>query len=99
MIAYRTTWIVKPRRMQQALEFFEAQAEEGLPENASFRVYTPSFSPNVLIFEEAWESQEEHEEWWAALNAAPESTTMWDNWYEIVERSTGTELWNLREWR
>jgi hypothetical protein len=53
----------------------------------------------VLVFEEAWESREEHEEWWAVLNAAPESTTMWDNFYEIVERSTGTELWNLREWR
>jgi hypothetical protein len=84
--------------MGKALEFFEAQAEEGLPENATLRVYTPMLSPNVLVFEEVWESQEEHEEFWAELNAAPESAAMWDKWYELVERSTGTELWNVRQW-
>jgi quinol monooxygenase YgiN len=85
--------------MEKALAFFETQAQEGLPENATFRVYTPRNSPNALVFEETWESAEEHEQYWADLNAAPESAAMWDKWYEIVERSSGTELWNLREWR
>jgi hypothetical protein len=85
--------------MEDALAFFEAQAAVGLPENATFRVYTPRNSPNVLVFEEVWASVQEKEEYWADLNAASESAAMWDRWYEIVERNTGTELWDLREWR
>ena len=99
MLAWRTTWIVKPRCMEQAVEFLETQAQGGLPEDTTFRMYTPQYSPNVLVFEETWESMEEHDKYWANLNAAPESEAMWDKWYEIVKRNTGTEVWNLREWR
>jgi quinol monooxygenase YgiN len=99
MLAWRTTWIVKPRCMEKAIEFFETEAQKGLPKNGTFRVYTPHHSPNVLVFEEAWETEQEHDKYWVDLNAAPETAAMWDRLFTIVENSTGTELWDLREWR
>jgi hypothetical protein len=85
--------------MRKALEFFETQAGKGLPDAGTFQVYTPRYSPNVLVYEETWETEEEHDQYWADLRAAPETPAMWDEFYSIVERSTGTELWNVREWR
>jgi hypothetical protein len=49
MIAVRMTWLVKPDCMEQALAFFKAsQVEIG---SHVVRVYTPRYSPNLLVFE------------------------------------------------
>lgn len=98
MFAYRTTWIVKPRCMAKALEFFEGKIGI-VPERSSVRVYTPGFSPNVLVYEETWESQEEHDKWWGEFRAAPETAAIWDEWYSLVKKSAGSELWHVKEWR
>ena len=99
MYAFRTIWKIRPRRMSDALAYFEKYAQEGLPGNGTFRVYTPRYSPNVLVYEETWESEEAHAKYWEDLNASPGAAAMWDGWFEIAEKSTGTEVWNVREWR
>ena len=98
MLAFRTTWIVKPRCMAKALEFFEGKYE-ATPGRVNVRVYTPGYSPNVLVYEETWETQEGHEKWWDEFNAAAESAALWDEWYALVKKPVGTELWNVKEWR
>jgi len=96
MFAYRTTWIVKKGCMQKALELFDVGKP---PECSVMRVYTPNISPNVLVFEEDWESKEAHEKFWATYPTSPEGQAALAQFDELVERSTATELWNVAEWR
>ena len=69
MFAYRTTWIIKEGRMQEALELVTRNTEQTkhmMTENVAVRVYTPNLSPNVLVYEDVFESEEEHDRLWAA---------------------------------
>ena len=102
MFAYRTTWIVKQGKMKAALELMKAESEYGMslaPEGAIIRVYTPDLSPNVLVFEDAFDSAEDHDQFWATYNGTPQAAAFWQKMNELVERSTGTERWHLTEWR
>jgi hypothetical protein len=105
MLAYRTTWIVKPNCMQAALELLKAEVERSqkrlgnLPGKA--RIYTPHISPNALVFETTFETTQAQEEYWAVEydGDSQESRTFWEKWYEVVERDAGTEIWTLTEWQ
>jgi hypothetical protein len=97
MLAYRTTWIVKQGKMQEALDLLSAESKRAKPKGAQVRVYTPSISPNALIFEDAWESAEAHDDFWAEYNQTPEAAPFWTKWHEVTERSVGTERWNVTE--
>jgi hypothetical protein len=102
MLAYRTTWIVKAGQMQKALELLTAEGDrtrDNLPEDSAARVYTPSISPNVLVFEMTFESEAANDQFWAAYNATPEAAQFWKQWHDVTERSIGTERWNLVEVR
>jgi len=102
MFAYRTTWMIKQGQMEAALELLNAestQAKHLIPKNAVLRAYTPELSPNVLVFEDAFDSVEDHERFWAAYNKTPQAAAFWPKWAELVERSVGTERWHLAEWR
>jgi hypothetical protein len=100
MIADRTTWIVKQRRMQEALELVTAEIERARTEDVQFRVYTPNISPDVLVFEIAGESVAALDKFWAGYDRdSPEATAFWDKWFEVSKRSVGTDRWNLSEWR
>lgn len=102
MFAYRTTWIVKEGRMEEALELLNleaAQVKHVFPKNAVFRAYTPDLSPNVLVFEDAFASTEDHDRYWAAYNGTPQAAAFWPKWGELMERRIGTERWHLAEWR
>ena len=102
MISYRTTWIIKQGRMEEALELLNAESQSVghlISGNAAIRVYTPDISPNVLVFEDVFGSVEDHERFWAAYNKTPQAATFWPKWAELVERSIGTERWHLEEWR
>jgi hypothetical protein len=102
MFAYRTTWIVKEGRMEEALDLLNAESEQAkhlIPENAVLRAYTPDLSPNVLVFENAFDSLEDHARFWTAYNATPQAAVFWPKWHELVERAVGTERWHLAEWR
>jgi hypothetical protein len=103
MLAYRTTWIVKEGRMQEALEDISAEIERSRPLGIAARVYTPSISPNVLFFDTVYEDEAAHRAFWDAYNAdsrnSPKGKAFWAKWGEATERSTGTERWNVVEWR
>jgi benzoyl-CoA reductase/2-hydroxyglutaryl-CoA dehydratase subunit BcrC/BadD/HgdB len=100
MIAYRTTWIVKQGRMQEALELLSAEIERTRKEGPQVRVYTPDLSPNVLVFEMASKSVEEHDAWWAEYDrTTPEAAAFWNKWYDVTDRSVDTSRWKLVEWR
>ena len=101
MLAYRTTWIVKPMCMGKALKFEEELLEGikalGISGFVEARVYMPKFSPNVLVFEAVWESAEAYEKFWA--EPGPEFSKIWDvgAWFELVESTAGTEVWNVHK--
>jgi hypothetical protein len=102
MLAYRTTWIVKPRCMGKALKYEEEKLEQvialGIPGFVEARVYTPKFSPNVLVFEGVWESTEAYDKFWAESGSDFTKIWDWDAWHELVENDAGTELWNVHKW-
>jgi hypothetical protein len=97
MLAVRTTWLVKPNCMEKALELFKASQVE-LADHV-VRIYTPRFSPNLLVFEMTSESIQEHEQWWAEYSATPEAAAAFEKWYELVERQIGQEAWDVTEFR
>jgi hypothetical protein len=103
MLAYRTTWIVKEGRMQEALEAISAEIERSRPVGTAARVYTPSISPNVLVFETVYQDEAAHRAFWDAYNAdsrdSPQGKAFWAKWREVTERSAGTDRWNIAEWR
>lgn len=105
MLAYRDTWIIKPKCMQVALELLKAEIERsqkriGDPARNA-RIYTPYISPQALVFETTFESVQAHDEFWAVKydGASQESQTFWEKWYEVTERHAGTEVWALTEWQ
>jgi hypothetical protein len=97
MIAVRTTWLVKPNCMEKALELLATDPPE-LGDHA-VRIYTPRFSPNLLVFEMTSESIEEHDKWWDEFNAASEAAAIWEQWNALVKQNIGTEVWNVTEFR
>ena len=97
MIAYRTTWLVKPNCMQKALDLLTAGRVE-LGDHV-VRIYTPRISPNLLVFEMTSASVQEHDKWWAAYNATPEAAVAFKKWDELVERRVGDEVWDVTEFR
>ena len=100
MIAYRATWIVKPRCMGKALKYHEDRMEK-IIELSGFvegRVYTPKIGPNVLIQESVWESVEDHDKFYAELSAEIAAIWDWDGWFELVEKVAGNEVWNVKKW-
>lgn len=104
MLAYRTTWMVKPQRMEEALELLKAEVERSKdrtdqPGVGTARIYTPQISPNVLVFETTFESPSANEAFWAEYYQDSEGAeAFWEQWYEVVERQLGTEIWHLTEW-
>ena len=99
MFAYRTTWIVKPGCMQKALDLLKAEAERQTADWVAVRAYTPNISPNALVFEIVWEHKEANDEFWPTYWQSPEGQAFSAQWDEVVEKTTGTELWNMVEWR
>ena len=83
--------------MKEALEFFSAEAKKYHPEYAKARVYTPSISPNVLVYELDVENQEAHDKFFEEFNATPGAPAFWDKWHELTERSVVTERWHVTE--
>jgi len=100
MLAYRTTWIVKEGRMQEALDAISAEIERSRPVGVATRVYTPSISPNVLVFETVFEDEAAQRAFWHAYDRdSPQGKAFWAKWGEVTERSVGTDRWNVAEWR
>jgi hypothetical protein len=88
--------------MEEALELLSAESEQAkhlLPESATMRAYTPDLSPHVLVFEDTFDSVEDHDQFWAAYNGTPQAAAFWPKWHELVERRAGGERWHLTEWR
>ena len=97
MFAYRTTWIMKKGRWQEALDLAKEIAEKYNPEYAKARIYTPNISRQVLIYELVVENEEAHRKFFADFNAMPEAAAFWEKWSEVTERATGTERWNVTQ--
>jgi hypothetical protein len=97
MIAVRTTWLVKRNCMEKALELLTTDPPEF--GNHVFRVYTPRYSPNLLVFEMTSESIEEHDKWWAEFNTRPQAAAVYEKWNELIERRVGEEVWDVAELR
>jgi hypothetical protein len=99
MLAYRTTWMVKQGRMQEALDLISAETQRAKSEGAVVRIYTPSIGPNVLVFEMVSETAEAHDAFWTEYNKDPKAAAFWEKWGEVTERSLGSDRWKLAEWR
>ena len=85
--------------MQEALEAISAEIER-VRGDVVTRVYTPDISPNVLVFETVYEDEAAHRAFWDAYDRdSRQGKAFWNKWYEVTERSAGTDRWNVAEWR
>jgi quinol monooxygenase YgiN len=102
MFAWRTTWIVKPGRLEEAVAVTTKNVNETTLSKAcaAVRVYSSHYGPtDTLVFEEVWSSIEAHDQWWDAYIQSAQGKAAFAAAYQVVERSTSTELWDVAEWR
>ena len=99
MFAYRETWVIKPRCMGQAVELLKDEINRDKPQNSDIRIYIPDLSPNVLVFEMTWESDEQHTQFWTERDTAPGAAKFFKKWHDLIERRIGTERWKLIEFK
>jgi hypothetical protein len=101
MFAWRTTWVVKPRHLAEAVALMSKSLDETKTwPGAAVRLYSSNLGPcETLVFEEVWPSVDAHDRWWAEIEQTPEAAALFEAWYHAVERSTATELWNVAEWK
>ena len=92
MFAYRWTWLVKHRRMNEALELSKA---EQYPAYAEVRFYTPSIGPTVFVCEVVVENDEALAKFLADFNARPEAAAFWEKWHSLAERMVSSERWKV----
>jgi hypothetical protein len=89
---------MKQGRMKEALELVKEWAHDGLVTDYSqVRCYTPNMSPTVFVFELVVENDEARAKYYAELNARPKTTTYWEKWHSLAERSVSNERWTVTE--
>ena len=98
MFAFRTTWIMKEGKMDDALQLCRDTAEKVDLKALESRVYAAHYSPNELVYEELWASIEEHDAFWEGHRVALEEVGFWDAWGELTERATSTYVWKVERW-
>lgn len=98
MFAFRTTWIVKEGKMEEALQLCKDTAEKVDLKAVESRVYTAYHSPRELVYEELWPSIEESEAFWEGHWTALEKVGFWDAWGELTERATSAYVWKVERW-
>jgi hypothetical protein len=59
--------------------------------------YSSYISPvDVIVWEENWENEADHDQWWAENRSSPEVQDWFARWYEVVERGGVHEVWRLQ---
>jgi len=103
MLTYRTEWVIKLDKMEEAQEFLVAwikrEKARATVKAAVNRIYIPDLSPNLLVYEESWETVADRDAMWEELNQRPETAANFARWDELVERQLGTERWIVTEIR
>jgi hypothetical protein len=88
--------------MREAHDLLAAEIErikETRGEGVVVRIYTPSYSPNVLVFELVRKSEKAHRRFWKEYNQSPEGQAFWEKWRAVAKRGLGTERWFVTEFR
>jgi hypothetical protein len=76
--------------IQQARDIFKERGAIG-------RVYSSRFGPtDVIVWEENFDSVEDHDRLWAELGGTPETKAWFQKWFELVELGGSQEVWNLQ---
>ena len=97
MLAYRRTWHIKFGCMDQARELAQEAVDVWKERGLTGRAYSSYVSPvDVIVWEENWESEADHDEAWAELRDSPEARGWFPRWYEVVERGGVQEIWRLQ---
>lgn len=97
MIAYRRTWHIKVGCMDQARELLQVPVDGFKERGWTGRAYSSYVSPaDVIVWEENWENEAEHDKAWAELRANPRTQNWYSRWYEVVERGGALEIWRLQ---
>jgi hypothetical protein len=97
MLAYRRTWYIKLGRMGQARELIQQAVDIFKERSLVGRAYSPRFGPaDVIVWEEDWESVEDHDKHWAEFRGDPETQEWFEAWHEVVERGGQQEVWRLQ---
>ena len=61
------------------------------------RAYSSYISPvDVIVWEENWENEADHDQWWAENRNSSEVQAWFARWYEVVERGGVQEIWRLQ---
>jgi GrpB-like predicted nucleotidyltransferase (UPF0157 family) len=97
MLAHRRTWLIKGGCMDEALEMIQRAVDIFKEHGHVGRAYSSHRGPtDVIVWEEDWANEEEHERFWVQLRADPEVTEWFERWHTLVERGGSQEVWHLR---
>ena len=96
MIVYRTTFKIKPGRMDEAVALCKAE-EELYPAPHAIRTYTDNLAPNdTLAIEFEFENLAEMETFWAGWGAE-RGAAFFEKINELRRSGGINEIWNLHE--
>jgi hypothetical protein len=97
MLAYRRTWHIKLGRMDQARELIQEPVDSFKERGFIGRAYASHIGPaDVIIWEEDWESEADHDAAWEEIRDAPGTQDWFSRWYEVAERGGTQEIWRLQ---
>ncbi|MBN1248880.1 MAG: hypothetical protein JXC32_14560, partial [Anaerolineae bacterium] len=60
-----------------------------------WRVYTPHYSPDQLVFENTWETVEDNVAFWGAYHASEAGRAFYQAWDQLVERRVSNYVWKV----
>lgn len=97
MLAYRRTWHIKLQHMEQARELIQAAVDIAKERGMIGRAYSSHIGPaDILVWEENWEHEADHNQWWAAFGNSSDVQAWFARWHAVVERGGVQEIWELQ---
>lgn len=98
MFAFRSTWLIKDGKMDDAFELISTTADKVSSGAIERRLYRAKLGPEELVYEEVWDSLDEHDAAWEAYARVLEEEGFWPKWQEVVERAVGHTMWVVKAW-
>ena len=97
MIVERYTWVVKPGRRQDLIQWCKELVGRKELKDYTTRIYSTSFGArNNVVLEVEYETEESRLEYWAGIEWTPESTEFLNQHHDMIEGLGQTrELLNL----
>ena len=102
MLAYRTRWLIKKGRVQEAMDLLQGPLEAFRERGIEARIYSnpQKGRRRVVVWEETWENAETHDAFWAEdgeAHTAEAAKEFWSKWDDVVDGKSKHRVWTLHK--